>query len=80
MAAHKGLPMVMLGVGAAFDFLSGRKRQAPPVLQRLGLEWLYRLVHEPRRLWKRYLYRNPRFVALFAAQLLRQRQPWRSTR
>jgi N-acetylglucosaminyldiphosphoundecaprenol N-acetyl-beta-D-mannosaminyltransferase len=79
MAAHKGLPMVMLGVGAAFDFLSGRKRQAPPTLQRLGLEWLYRLVHEPRRLWKRYLYRNPRFVALFAAQLLRQRQ-WRSTR
>jgi N-acetylglucosaminyldiphosphoundecaprenol N-acetyl-beta-D-mannosaminyltransferase len=74
MADHKGLPMVMLGVGAAFDFLSGRKRQAPPALQRLGLEWLYRLVHEPRRLWKRYLYRNPRFVALFAAQLLRQRQ------
>ncbi|HSK37209.1 MAG TPA: WecB/TagA/CpsF family glycosyltransferase, partial [Actinomycetota bacterium] len=80
MAAHKGLPMVMLGVGAAFDFLSGRKRQARPVLQRLGLEWLHRLAHEPRRLWKRYLYRNPRFVALFAAQLLRQRQPWRSTR
>jgi N-acetylglucosaminyldiphosphoundecaprenol N-acetyl-beta-D-mannosaminyltransferase len=79
MADHKGLPMVMLGVGAAFDFLSGRKRQAPSALQRLGLEWLYRLVHEPRRLWKRYLYRNPRFVALFAAQLLRQRQ-WRSTR
>ena len=74
MADHKGLPMVMLGVGAAFDFLSGRKRQAPRALQGLGLEWLYRLVHEPRRLWRRYLYRNPRFVALFAAQLLRQRQ------
>jgi N-acetylglucosaminyldiphosphoundecaprenol N-acetyl-beta-D-mannosaminyltransferase len=80
MAAHKGLPMVMLGVGAAFDFLSGRKHQAPPVLQRLGLEWLYRLVHEPRRLWRRYLYRNPRFVALFAAQLLRQHPTRRSTR
>jgi N-acetylglucosaminyldiphosphoundecaprenol N-acetyl-beta-D-mannosaminyltransferase len=80
MADHKGLPMVMLGVGAAFDFLSGRKRQAPRALQRLGLEWLYRLVHEPRRLWRRYLYRNPRFVALFAAQLLRQRQSRRSTR
>ena len=74
MADHKDLPLVMLGVGAAFDFLSGRKRQAPPVLQRLGLEWLFRLVHEPRRLWRRYLYRNPRFVALFAAQLLRQRR------
>jgi N-acetylglucosaminyldiphosphoundecaprenol N-acetyl-beta-D-mannosaminyltransferase len=80
MADHKGLPMVMLGVGAAFDFLSGRKRQAPRALQGLGLEWLYRLIHEPRRLWRRYLYRNPRFVALFAAQLLRQRQSRRSTR
>jgi N-acetylglucosaminyldiphosphoundecaprenol N-acetyl-beta-D-mannosaminyltransferase len=80
MADHKGLPMVMLGVGAAFDFLSGRKRQAPRAVQGLGLEWLYRLAHEPRRLWRRYLYRNPRFVALFAAQLLRQRQSRRSTR
>jgi N-acetylglucosaminyldiphosphoundecaprenol N-acetyl-beta-D-mannosaminyltransferase len=74
MADHKGLPMVMLGVGAAFDFLSGRKRQAPRALQRLGLEWLYRLVQEPGRLWRRYLYRNPRFVALFGAQLLRERR------
>jgi N-acetylglucosaminyldiphosphoundecaprenol N-acetyl-beta-D-mannosaminyltransferase len=80
MADHKDLPLVMLGVGAAFDFLSGRKRQAPPALQRLGLEWLYRLVHEPRRLWRRYLYRNPRFVALFAAQLLTQGPSRRSTR
>jgi N-acetylglucosaminyldiphosphoundecaprenol N-acetyl-beta-D-mannosaminyltransferase len=73
MAGHRDLPMVMLGVGAAFDFLSGRKRQAPRALQGMGLEWLYRLAHEPRRLWRRYLYRNPRFVALFAAQLLRER-------
>jgi N-acetylglucosaminyldiphosphoundecaprenol N-acetyl-beta-D-mannosaminyltransferase len=80
MADHKDLRLVMLGVGAAFDFLSGRKRQAPPALQRLGLEWLYRLVHEPRRLWRRYLYRNPRFVALFAAQLLTQGPSRRSTR
>ena len=78
MADHRDLPMVMLGVGAAFDFLSGRKRQAPRALQGLGLEWLYRLAHEPRRLWRRYLYRNPRFIALFAAQLVRERQPGRS--
>ena len=71
MAAHKGrVQAVMLGVGAAFDFLSGNKRQAPKLLQRLGLEWLFRLVQEPRRLWRRYLYRNPRFVALFLGQLL----------
>ena len=80
MADHRDLPMVMIGVGAAFDFLSGRKRQAPRALQGLGLEWLYRLAHEPRRLWRRYLYRNPRFVALFAAQLLRERQLATTTR
>jgi N-acetylglucosaminyldiphosphoundecaprenol N-acetyl-beta-D-mannosaminyltransferase len=75
MAEHRHqVSAVMLGVGAAFDFLSGRKRQAPRLMQRLGLEWLHRLVHEPRRLWRRYLYRNPRFVVLFAAQLLKERR------
>jgi N-acetylglucosaminyldiphosphoundecaprenol N-acetyl-beta-D-mannosaminyltransferase len=75
MAAQKGqVTAVMLGVGAAFDFLAGKKRQAPRLVQQLGLEWLYRLVHEPRRLWRRYLYRNPRFVALFATQLVRERR------
>lgn len=75
MAAHKHqVNAVMLGVGAAFDFLAGSKRQAPRLVQHLGLEWLYRLAHEPRRLWRRYLYRNPRFVALFAAQLLEERR------
>jgi N-acetylglucosaminyldiphosphoundecaprenol N-acetyl-beta-D-mannosaminyltransferase len=75
MAAHKGrIQAVMLGVGAAFDFLAGNKRQAPKVLQQLGLEWLFRLLQEPRRLWRRYLYRNPRFVALFLAQLIGRRQ------
>lgn len=74
MAAHRGqLDAVMLGVGAAFDFLAGNKRQAPAPVQSLGLEWLFRLVTEPRRLWKRYLYNNPRFVVLFATQLLRGR-------
>lgn len=71
MAAHHGrIPAVMLGVGAAFDFHSGRVRQAPPALQRLGLEWAFRLAMEPRRLWKRYMRHNPRFVALFARQWL----------
>ncbi|WP_110885304.1 WecB/TagA/CpsF family glycosyltransferase [Deinococcus yavapaiensis] len=71
MAAHKGrVPAVMLGVGAAFDFHSGRVKQAPAVLQNLGLEWAFRLAMEPRRLWRRYAKHNPRFVALFARQLL----------
>ena len=72
MAANTGpIQTVMVGVGAAFDFIAGRKRQAPNLMQRLGLEWLFRLVNEPRRLWRRYLYRNPRFVVLFAAQLFK---------
>jgi len=72
MAAHKPqVSAVMVGVGAAFDFLSGSKPQAPRWMMRLGLEWLFRLVTEPRRLWKRYSKHNPRFVVLFGWQVLR---------
>jgi N-acetylglucosaminyldiphosphoundecaprenol N-acetyl-beta-D-mannosaminyltransferase len=60
---------VMIGVGAAFDFHSGRVKQAPRWMQRGGLEWFYRLCSEPRRLAKRYLRNNPIFVWKFAAQL-----------
>ncbi len=62
---------VLIGVGAAFDFHAGLVPQAPDALQRLGLEWAFRLVQEPRRLWRRYLRYNPRFVAGFARQYLR---------
>jgi N-acetylglucosaminyldiphosphoundecaprenol N-acetyl-beta-D-mannosaminyltransferase len=65
---------VLVGVGAAFDFLAGRKRQAPPWMQRRGLEWLFRLSQEPRRLLVRYLRYNPAFVAAFARQYLRERR------
>jgi N-acetylglucosaminyldiphosphoundecaprenol N-acetyl-beta-D-mannosaminyltransferase len=61
---------VMVGVGAAFDFHAGVKRQAPAWMQRLGLEWLFRLGQEPRRLWRRYFYNNPRFLLLALADLL----------
>lgn len=64
---------VMIGVGAAFDFLSGTKGQAPRAMQRCGLEWLYRLLTEPRRLWRRYLIYNPLFLFHFARQLLSRR-------
>lgn len=71
MLAHRDrLPLVQIGVGAAFDFLAGTKRQAPRVMQRAGMEWAFRLVTEPRRLWRRYLKHNPRFVVAFARQLL----------
>ena len=74
MERHRGvLPAVMLGVGAAFDFISGQKRQAFPWMQAAGLEWLFRWATEPRRLFYRYAYHNPRFVVLTARQLLRER-------
>ncbi|MFN2490200.1 MAG: WecB/TagA/CpsF family glycosyltransferase [Actinomycetota bacterium] len=74
MVDHQdSLDAVMLGVGAAFDFIAGEKKQAPAALQRMGLEWFFRLATEPRRLWRRYLYSNPRFIGLFAAQAIRAR-------
>jgi N-acetylglucosaminyldiphosphoundecaprenol N-acetyl-beta-D-mannosaminyltransferase len=62
---------VLVGVGAAFDFHAGVKKQAPNALQRLGLEWAFRLWQEPGRLWRRYLHYNPRFVTGFARQYAR---------
>jgi N-acetylglucosaminyldiphosphoundecaprenol N-acetyl-beta-D-mannosaminyltransferase len=73
MASHIGVvnAPVMIGVGAAFDFLAGLKRQAPRWMQRIGLEWLFRLLTEPRRLWRRYAYIVPTFLALATWQALR---------
>jgi N-acetylglucosaminyldiphosphoundecaprenol N-acetyl-beta-D-mannosaminyltransferase len=65
---------VLIGVGAAFDFHAGLVPQAPSLLQEAGLEWTYRLAHEPRRLWRRYLRYNPRFMVEFSRQLRAQRQ------
>ena len=62
---------VMLGVGAAFDLVTGRIPEAPGYLQKLGLEWLYRLFREPRRLWRRYILNNPAFLFCWAVQLLK---------
>jgi N-acetylglucosaminyldiphosphoundecaprenol N-acetyl-beta-D-mannosaminyltransferase len=61
---------VLVGVGAAFDFHAGTVRQAPAWLQRLGMEWAFRLAMEPRRLWRRYAKYNPLFVLGFARQYL----------
>jgi N-acetylglucosaminyldiphosphoundecaprenol N-acetyl-beta-D-mannosaminyltransferase len=62
---------LLVGVGAAFDFHAGIVSQAPSWMQRNGLEWVYRLSREPRRLWRRYLTQNPRFVVAFARQYAR---------
>jgi N-acetylglucosaminyldiphosphoundecaprenol N-acetyl-beta-D-mannosaminyltransferase len=65
---------LLVGVGAAFDFHAGLVRQAPPWMQRAGLEWAYRLMREPRRLWRRYARYNPRFVVGFARQYAQHRR------
>ncbi len=72
MAAQRGrVQAVMIGVGAAFDYHAGTIRRAPPWMQRSGLEWLHRLLSEPRRLWRRYLVTNSLFIWGAARQLLR---------
>jgi N-acetylglucosaminyldiphosphoundecaprenol N-acetyl-beta-D-mannosaminyltransferase len=77
MAAHIGRieAPIMIGVGAAFDFLAGLKPQAPAWMQQSGLEWSYRLATEPRRLWRRYLSIVPRFLVLAAWQLMKTSPP-----
>ncbi len=72
-AVRGRLRAVLVNVGAAFDFHAGKRRTAPQWMQSWGLEWLHRLCHEPRRLWRRYLTTNSRFVVKFAAALFRQR-------
>jgi N-acetylglucosaminyldiphosphoundecaprenol N-acetyl-beta-D-mannosaminyltransferase len=59
---------VLVGVGAAFDFVAGTKKAAPKFMNKLGLEWFFRLFCEPRRLWRRYLLNNPMFIFLFIKQ------------
>jgi N-acetylglucosaminyldiphosphoundecaprenol N-acetyl-beta-D-mannosaminyltransferase len=67
---HRLEAPVLVGVGAAFDFHAGTVRQAPAWLQRMGMEWAFRLAMEPRRLWRRYAKYNPLFVLGFARQYL----------
>jgi N-acetylglucosaminyldiphosphoundecaprenol N-acetyl-beta-D-mannosaminyltransferase len=69
MRPHLSAPL-LVGVGAAFDFHAGLVPQAPPWMQRAGLEWSYRLAREPRRLWRRYARYNPRFIAGFSRQYM----------
>ena len=74
MAAHAArLDCVMFGVGAAFDMFGGRTGNAPVWMRDRGLEWLYRLASEPRRLWRRHLVNDPLFLVLLAAQIVHER-------
>lgn len=71
MAVNAALPCLQVGVGAAFDFLAGTVKASPPWVHRAGLEWLYRLVAEPRRLWRRYVVTNSLFLYYFTSESLR---------
>jgi N-acetylglucosaminyldiphosphoundecaprenol N-acetyl-beta-D-mannosaminyltransferase len=67
------LSCTLLGVGANVDFIAGTQKHAPRIFKVLGLEWFFRLCCEPRRLWRRYLSTNPRFIWYFVGQLLGRR-------
>ena len=74
MAAHRGrIEAVMIGVGAAFDYHAGTIKRAPIWMQQAGLEWLHRLLSEPRRLWRRYLVTNSIFLVRAFWQLASNR-------
>jgi exopolysaccharide biosynthesis WecB/TagA/CpsF family protein len=74
VAQHRGLiPLPMLAVGAAFDYIAGNIARPPRWMQRAGLEWLLRLVQEPKRLFRRYLVHNSLFVLMLARELLQKR-------
>lgn len=74
MADHRGkINAVLLGVGAAFDFHAGTLRRAPVWMQKIGLEWLFRLVMEPKRLWKRYLIYNTKFLLKIVPEIVQYR-------
>jgi N-acetylglucosaminyldiphosphoundecaprenol N-acetyl-beta-D-mannosaminyltransferase len=73
MSGHLSMPM--LAVGAAFDYHAGLLQEPPAMVQRYGLQWLYRLIQEPGRLWRRYLFTNSQFVGLFLAQWLHVWRP-----
>jgi len=64
-------PAVLVGVGAAIDFLAGRQKRAPEWMSRAGLEWFYRLARDPKRMWRRYLVRDPKFLLVLFRELAR---------
>ena len=72
--AREMAPAVLVGVGASIDFLAGIVPRAPKWISQVGLEWLYRLGKEPRRLWKRYLVRDPKFAKILVLELLQARE------
>ena len=75
LARRERVRAVLVGLGAAFPTYAGFQARAPRRMQRMGLEWLHRLIHEPRRLWRRYFYTNTKFLWC----LYRERQGYQAT-
>jgi N-acetylglucosaminyldiphosphoundecaprenol N-acetyl-beta-D-mannosaminyltransferase len=71
--ADRVRPAVLVGIGGTLDFISGKIRRAPPWMSENGLEWLYRLAQEPRRMWRRYLVRDPKFLFILLREMRRGR-------
>ena len=71
--ADRLTPAVLLGIGASLDFIAGTVKRAPALMQKTGFEWLYRLVQEPRRLWRRYLVNDPKFLLILLGTMRRRR-------
>ena len=63
----------MIGLGAAFEVYAGLSKRAPKWMQRYSLEWFFRLIHNPARLWRRYFYHNPRFIWYLCLQIFKTR-------
>lgn len=70
---HLKINGVLLGVGAAFNFITGDIKRPPIIIQKMGLEWLFRLISEPKRLWKRYAFNNPMYIYLFVKTFFRNK-------
>lgn len=73
-------PVVAVGIGAGFDFIAGTAKRAPPWMSDAGVEWLFRLAHEPRRLWRRYILMDTRFPLIVLRTLRRPRHEWHRER
>ena len=71
--AERLRPAVLVGIGGTLDFIAGKVRRAPPWMSKNGLEWLFRLAQEPRRMWRRYLVQDPRFLLIVLRELRRAR-------
>jgi N-acetylglucosaminyldiphosphoundecaprenol N-acetyl-beta-D-mannosaminyltransferase len=67
--AERVRPAVLLGIGASLDFIAGTIKRAPAIMRNTGFEWLYRLAQEPRRLWRRYLVNDPKFLLILLRTL-----------